>query len=379
MRVAVVGGGHAGLLAALALAMAGHRVTLLEEHEKVGLPPHCTGVVSDNYLRFVEGLGVDRRAIGARRFDGVEVRAGGSPIARLRSAIYRVDRVALEAELLRLAIRAGVDARLGVKVLRVGADGSVAFRGGRERYDAIVVAEGWRARLLRDAGLPVSEPLRAYGVNYFVEAGRGGGGAGGYVEVETLDPRAPCFFSWRVPLGPELTLEGLASPREPVRPPRGARRPHGGIVLLGPPTPVKANRVVSFGDSSRLVKPLTGGGLAPQAEAVRIALSSGALEEDPVEALYRAQARVARRLAASYPLASALYRDCLLPRLAEALKGGGSDPIEVDFEFDSHVSAPNIARLLGSRLPATALIRAPRAALKLIAALAAGLASTVKA
>jgi digeranylgeranylglycerophospholipid reductase len=44
--VAIVGGGPAGLLTALRCAGAGLDVHLFEEHDVVGEPMHCTGVVS---------------------------------------------------------------------------------------------------------------------------------------------------------------------------------------------------------------------------------------------------------------------------------------------------------------------------------------------
>ena len=47
LDVAVVGAGPAGLYAALLLAEEGFDVGVLEEHSVVGVPAHCTGVISD--------------------------------------------------------------------------------------------------------------------------------------------------------------------------------------------------------------------------------------------------------------------------------------------------------------------------------------------
>ena len=43
--VAVVGAGPAGLLSARILASLGHDVVVLEEHDTVGVPVHCTGLL----------------------------------------------------------------------------------------------------------------------------------------------------------------------------------------------------------------------------------------------------------------------------------------------------------------------------------------------
>jgi flavin-dependent dehydrogenase len=47
----VVGSGPAGSRLAARVAEAGLRTLLVEEHEQVGLPVHCTGIVGEEMLR----------------------------------------------------------------------------------------------------------------------------------------------------------------------------------------------------------------------------------------------------------------------------------------------------------------------------------------
>ena len=58
--VVVVGGGPAGLIAARELASAGYSVRVLEEHDIIGAPVHCTGVLG---LDAFDELHLSRRSI----------------------------------------------------------------------------------------------------------------------------------------------------------------------------------------------------------------------------------------------------------------------------------------------------------------------------
>ena len=50
LDVAIIGGGPGGLSAARRLAADGRSVTVFEEHERIGTPVHCTGVLAEDVI-----------------------------------------------------------------------------------------------------------------------------------------------------------------------------------------------------------------------------------------------------------------------------------------------------------------------------------------
>src|SRR5262245_20998067 len=116
--VIVVGGGPAGLIAARELAAAGHKVRVLEEHDAIGTPVHCTGVLG---LDAFDELNLSRRAIvgtaDAARFvspNGTTVLIGAEQVA---AAV--VDRAIFDRELASSAVGAGAVIETGVRVTSV--------------------------------------------------------------------------------------------------------------------------------------------------------------------------------------------------------------------------------------------------------------------
>jgi len=93
--VAVIGAGPAGLIAARALAGAGHDVVVLEEHGEIGTPVHCTGLLG---LDAFDELDIPRHTIlstaHAARFVGADGSSVFVDADHVRAAI--VDRGAFD-------------------------------------------------------------------------------------------------------------------------------------------------------------------------------------------------------------------------------------------------------------------------------------------
>src|ERR687886_1943579 len=106
--VAVVGGGPAGLIAARQLARSGRDVVVLEEHPRVGVPTHCTGLLG---LDAFTELDIPRHPIldttQSARFVGPDGRAVEIDSEHVRAAI--IDRAAFDHALAIEARAAGAE------------------------------------------------------------------------------------------------------------------------------------------------------------------------------------------------------------------------------------------------------------------------------
>jgi len=275
--VAIIGAGPAGARVAAGLATRGYAVALLEEHEAVGAPVHCTGLMG---LEAFDEFDLPRTLILAEaetaRFHG----AAGQSVAirsdRIRAAV--IDRAALDGWLADRARQAGADVRLGSRVDRVAV------------LDSGVTIE------VRGAVAPVwaRVAVLACGANYRFHRQLGLGYPGVFLQSAQLevpfpawpevDVRfgrevAPAGFGWLVPLrrgevphariglmaesAGRSRFEALAARLcdEAGVPASDLPRPRFKTLPLGPIARTFADRVLAVGDAAGLVKPTTGGGI----------------------------------------------------------------------------------------------------------------------
>ena len=274
--VAVIGAGPAGLTAARALAGAGHDVVVLEEHDAVGVPVHCTGVLG---LAAFDEFDIPRGAILSTAHVARFVAADGSDVAvdaeNARAAV--VDRARFDQALAEASQGAGAEVRRGARVrtiqiddggVAIGVDGAAPVRA-----RACVLACGANYRFNRQLGL--GAPRR------FVQSAQLEYPLAGPADVEVHLGRdvAPGGFAWLVPferegrrhtrLGLMCESRALNRFRDFAGRMRERFKAHGGgwpdprlkILPLGPVSRTYANRLVAVGDAAGLVKPTTGGGI----------------------------------------------------------------------------------------------------------------------
>jgi digeranylgeranylglycerophospholipid reductase len=319
----VVGGGPAGLYAAWRLAHAGFAVVVCEEHEAIGTPPHCTGVVSaDSFDEFTLPRETILNVLTTVRFvspSGLQVRY--TPPS-LQAVV--VDRPAFDRRLAAQAAAAGAELRLQTRVsaLEFTPTGVRATTAAAD-IDArlVVLASGASYPLQRRLGLGMP---RAYlhTAQRELPAERLGD-----VEVHFGGGVAPGGFAWAVPVdrpdGPHVRVGVMATadapgwydamverlaPRWGVAP--DAHRPRLKFLPLGAITRTYADRLLVVGDAAGLVKPTTGGGIYYSVLSAALAADAAepALRQDRLQAssLRAYQTRWRRRLAGEFHAQSAL-------------------------------------------------------------------------
>jgi len=343
MRVAVIGGGFAGLMAAYTLPTIGVEVDLYEEHDRVGYPPHCTGIVSE---RVVEGIGGPARQNVQATYEGFIVASpAGSLRVRTQRPIYKLDRVGLEQSLMRAAEKRGARVYLNTRVEAISPAGDLQAAGTRKKYDLIILAEGSAGRLRRTLGLH-HKPLASRGLNVEIAPGSRESFFEVFFSAKSVGPG----FAWRVPTPRRTVLGALlvgGAPRNAVKEVYGVNpeRGYGGRVLHGPPHPEPVlDKIVLLGDAAGHNKPLTGGGLYPVTE-ILVEASALARDASLPDALALAISRVGRRLRRQYYLARILLRN---PRLTEALieaavEAGLEAVLDGAVDYDYHEELPRLA------------------------------------
>ncbi len=289
--VAVIGAGPAGSRTARNLARSGLRVRLVEEHRAVGVPSHCSGLISPRTLREAE-IGEDavlHRITGAfaHTQSGASVALGNG-----ETKAVAIDRVKWDQTLAEQAQAAGAEM---IRARMVGArreNGHVSLTLATDGRDStvtarmVVGADGTHSRVARTLGMP--RPTE-YAYNLGIE-GRmkyppeGEGWRDDYVHVFVGQDLAPGWFGWIIPTGDDVVRVGIGS-NNGVKPVECYRRlsaafpslfagieplrMYGGTIPLTFAPRTYDDNVILVGDAAGQVKPFSGGGIYTSLVAAR--------------------------------------------------------------------------------------------------------------
>ena len=276
--ILVIGAGPAGLIAAREAATRRADVVVLEEHEEIGKPCHCAGLLS---LKGLERLGapadgayVQNKVKGARFFSPSGLKftvEKDEPVACV------IDRSIFDRFLAQKTAEAGARISLNVqaKSIELGEkDTAIQSENKKFRAKMVIDAEGASSRILKDTGLkPINHDSLVSGIQCDLE---NVGVDPEYVEVHFGNRTAPRFFAWVIPLSENEARVGLGckgdSPKERldefVRRRFGIEKNLGredirsGLIITGGPIDrTFSDRFIVVGDAAGQVKPTTGGGV----------------------------------------------------------------------------------------------------------------------
>lgn len=390
--VLVVGAGPAGSNAAYHLARRGYDVLVIEEHDRIGYPVQCAGLVSQRVLdlagsnrfvrRPVHGASVFGPSLGSIEFTAAEPRA------------YVIDRAGLDIYLADRAARAG--ARYSSSTRFDRARGSTngrahveltSFGGERREIAARLVlgADGVTSAVARAYGLrrPV-EILPAFEAEFATSPGDPD-----RVEVYLGHDFAPGLFGWWIPDGTGGARVGIAADADGTSARVHFERLLGHLerrfgerlsnptaylvsgIPIGHVPRTHADGVLLVGDAAGQVKPLSGGGIFTGMRCAEIAadVADGALRRNELSA--RVLSEYDRRwwgeLGEEFDRALHLRRlfvrlsDTDYDRLIDVLKESnllGTIVAFGDIDFPTHVArrllaqSPSLLRLLPKALGA---------------------------
>jgi len=306
--IVVVGGGPCGSFAALTAAKLGAEVVVLEEHNEIGVPHHCAGLLSISGLKRVS-LRLPEEVIENRIKGAVFYSPSCKELVIRRDApvCYVINRKLFDKHLAKLATRSGVQFRLrsrvkslifdsqfvsGVVVKKKEIDETIASR-------LVIDAEGCSSILLKKAGL---ETLDKHMVVNAIQAEVN---RADEIDLDTVEvylgrKYAPSFFAWIIPRRDASAKVGLATkrgdPRDYLRRfmkhhPVASKKlrkakvsdmslhpiPLGGMIPKA-----YSNGLLVVGDAASQVKPTTGGGVVFGLSCSKIAgeVASEALKEN---------------------------------------------------------------------------------------------------
>lgn len=278
--VVIIGAGPAGGHTARIIAEKGLDVLLLEEHDEIGKPVQCAGLVTPrvfDLLGFEAGIvnSVRGAELYSPAFRKLKIDAG-------RTKAYVIDRKELDQGIADRAVESNCQLILGAKfsdIQRKGDGMNVSFKSNNNtetvRSKLLIGADGARSNVAKKFGFPmVKEILKGYGSNDALASDLDPD----FVKIFSGNDVAPGFFAWLIPAGDYARI-GLCTSKDNTSPKHyfekllknpefrkiagniKCRSYIAGLIPISKIAKTYSDNVMLVGDAAAQVKPLSGGGV----------------------------------------------------------------------------------------------------------------------
>ncbi|MGC8812260.1 MAG: geranylgeranyl reductase family protein [Candidatus Aenigmatarchaeota archaeon] len=259
MDVVVVGAGPSGCISSELIAKKGYEVLVVEEHEEIGKPVQCTGLVSERIGRIPKEIILNE--IKKARFfcfdKSLEIKS--------REKVFVIDRERYDKFRAEKAKEAGAEFKLGARFLDFKRGKALTTRGNYQTK-ILIGADGPNSTVAKVSGLELPKNLfYAFQVNTFSKFDED------CVELWFSPEISKDFFAWVVPENEEIARIGLITKENPrfflekfLEKRVGKSKitkSLGDRIRIGLIKKSVANNVLLVGDAACQVKPFSAGGL----------------------------------------------------------------------------------------------------------------------
>jgi geranylgeranyl reductase family protein len=270
--VAIIGAGPAGLQTAIKMKEEGFDATVFEEHETIGEPTHCSGLIS---RKGVEELGINLSDSLVNEIHGAKIFSPSGKMLQIKKnqpVAYVVDRKKFDQMLLRKARLMNIHVATDTKLIDVRKNTLFVQSGGRgelRKAEFVVGADGVNSTVRHLLGISVGKENFVH----TVQATCSGEFEEKMVQIH-LGDYAKGFFAWVVPLSKDKAKIGLGNAlggdvAENLKQFLAAKFPHAhahhydsALIPYGPPLSGIGNENLAIvGDAAFQTKATTGGGV----------------------------------------------------------------------------------------------------------------------